>query len=168
MTPVNGLLTNDCDYAPVVWSMIAMAKLIRIVYCSRNCVVGSRAEVEIQIRNILAVARTRNREAHLTGALAFNEECFAQVLEGSPAEIRPVFDRIRRDTRHRDVKILSETQASRRFFPQWSMAYVDTSDGDGRHPLSHFSFEAALINGAAPEAAKLLNALRRIIVLGSQ
>jgi Sensors of blue-light using FAD len=136
-----------------------MGKLLRIAYCSRSSVTGSRAEIEMQTRKILATARTNNREARVTGAMAFNEDCFAQVLEGSPGVLAPLFERIRRDPRHRDVKILAQTQPMRRLFPQWSMAYVDTPDGDGRHPLSHFSFEAALTAGAEPEAMQLLEAM---------
>jgi hypothetical protein len=144
-----------------------MSKILRVVYCSRSCVTGSRAEVETQIRKILASARTNNEEARLTGALAFNEDCFAQVLEGAPANLLPVMDRIHRDPRHRDLKILGETRPPRRLFPRWSMAYVDTMLGDGRHPLAHFSFESALTSGAAPEAEQLLTALCRVVERGS-
>ena len=42
------------------------------------------------------------------------------------------------------------------------MAYVETPVGDGRHPLAHFSFEAALTQGAAPAADQLLLALQRL------
>jgi hypothetical protein len=146
----------------------AMSRLLRILYCSRSCVTGSRADVEMQIRKILATARTGNRQARLTGALTFNENCFAQVLEGAPTDLMPLFARICRDPRHCDVKVLAESQPTRRLFPHWSMAFVDPPHGDGRHPLSHFSFEAALTDGTGPEAEQLLDALRRIVVLGSK
>jgi Sensors of blue-light using FAD len=139
-----------------------MRTFLRIVYCSRNSVVGSRAEVETQIRNILATARTNNKAARLTGALTFNDSCFAQVLEGYADDLMPIFDRIRRDPRHCDIKILAKSEPARRLFPHWSMAYVDTAFSDGRHPLAHFAFEAALTNGAEPEAQQLLDAMRRL------
>jgi len=145
-----------------------MSRLVRIVYCSRSRVTGSRGEVEMQIRQILATARTKNPELHVTGAMTFNENCFAQVLEGSAEDLGPLFKRICRDPRHSDVKVLERTAPAHRVFPRWSMAYVDPPQGDGRHPLAHFSFEGALTAGAAPEAELLLGDLRRIIVTGSK
>ena len=145
-----------------------MSRLLRILYCSRSCVTGSRAEVEMQIRMILATARTGNREARLTGALTFNENYFAQVLEGAPADLVPLFGRIRHDPRHRDVKILAESHPARRLFPHWSMAFVDAPHGDGRHPLAHFTFEAALTGGTGPEAEQLLKILRQTILVGGK
>ncbi len=137
-----------------------MSGLVRIVYCSRNRVTGSRPEVELQIRKILAAARTNNRAARLTGAMTFNDSCFAQVLEGAVADLAPIFGRIRRDPRHSDLRILEQTQPAHRMFPHWSMAYVDAPGKDGCHPLAHFVFEAALTCGAGPEAEQLLESLR--------
>ena len=141
-----------------------MNKLCRIVYCSRSLLKGSRSDIEAQIRQILATARTRNPAANLTGAMSFNESYFAQVLEGADDDLVPLYEKIRRDPRHTDLKILARELPTHRLFPAWSMAYVDTPSGQGRHPLAHFSFEAALTNGAAPEAQFLLDALRRVVV----
>lgn len=141
-----------------------MRKFLRIVYCSRNSIVGSRAEVEVQIRNILATARISNNASRLTGAMTFNESCFAQVLEGYADDLRPVFAKISRDPRHRDIKILDKSEPVRRLFPQWSMAYVENAFSDRRHPLAHFAFEEALTKGGEPEAKQLLEAMTRLVV----
>ena len=145
-----------------------MSKLFRIVYCSRSLLTGSRAEIEVAIRQILATARRNNRAAHLTGALAFTDNCFAQVLEGSLEDLAPVFARIRHDPRHTDLKILEQTSPESRAFSRWSMAFVDTPDSGGDHPLAHFSFEAALADGAGPEAEQVLHALRRLVIAKSK
>jgi hypothetical protein len=141
-----------------------VSSLCRIVYCSRSLLKGSRSDIEVQIRQILATARTRNPEAGLTGALTFNESCFAQVLEGADDDLALLYEKIRRDPRHTDVKILMQDNPTRRLFPSWSMAYVGTLSGHRRHPLAHFSFEAALTHGAAPEARLLLDALCQVVV----
>jgi hypothetical protein len=145
-----------------------MSRLNRIIYCSRSRLTGSRADIEMQIRNILASARTLNKAAGLTGALTFNENCFAQVLEGAADDLMPVIERIRRDRRHADVKILAQNQPANRMFASWSMAFAERPGGHERHPLAHFSFEAALIDGAAPEAEQLLDTLRRIVMVQSK
>jgi len=141
-----------------------MSRLYRIVYCSRSLLKGSRSDIEGQIRHILVTARTRNAEAGLTGAMTFNESCFAQVLEGNDNELAPLFEKIRRDPQHTDVKTLVQDTPTQRLFPSWSMAYAGTPSGHGRNPLAHFSFEAALTHGAGPEAQLLLDALRQVIV----
>ena len=143
-----------------------MNELIRIAYCSRSRLAGSRAEIESQIRRILSTARLNNRELGLTGALTFNERFFAQVIEGMAGDLVPLFDRIRSDPRHGDVRVLARNKIGSRMFPQWSMAYASASDNLVHHPLAHFQFEAALTQGASPEAEQLLAAMRRVVVVG--
>ena len=139
-----------------------------IIYCSRSCLKGTTAELEAQTRRILASARVNNKKAHVTGAMTFNEIGFAQVLEGATSDAMPIFERIRRDARHCDLKVLSQTNPTSRVFPYWSMAYVGTPHGHGRHPLAHFAFEAALTDGASPQAEQLLSCLRQIVVRKSE
>ena len=102
----------------------------RLVYYSRNRIVGSPDQVAQSIRRILDVARRNNPLVGVTGALMFNAGFFAQVLEGPAAAIEHVFERIQQDTRHGDVNLLSLAPAERRAFGQWSMAYVGASTED--------------------------------------
>jgi hypothetical protein len=145
-----------------------MSRLYRIVYCSRSNLKGSRAEIEMQIRNILATARHNNREAAVTGAMAFNESWFAQILEGEKDDVARIYSHIRIDPRHRDLRVLQQGATKARLFPTWSMAYADTPDSLGRHPLAHFEFESALTKGSQPEAQKLLDALCQVVAAGDK
>jgi hypothetical protein len=140
-----------------------MGNLHRIVYLSRSLLTGSPADLETKVRRILATARINNRKHRLTGALAFNEHGFGQVLEGSPDDLALIFGRIRQDPRHCDVKILVQAPAEKRLFPSWSMAFAKGSAGQNDHPLAHFAFEAALTDGATPEAETLLGALLKVV-----
>jgi hypothetical protein len=141
-----------------------VSKLYRIAYCSRSCLTGPPEEIEVQIRRILATARVSNRKYHLTGALTFNQSYFAQVLEGAADDLAPLMDHIKRDTRHSHFRVLERREIVTRAFPLWSMAFVARADGTMGHPLAHFEFEAALTDGATPEAEQLLTALRRVVV----
>jgi hypothetical protein len=48
------------------------------------------------------------------------------------------------------------------------MAYVGTPHAHSRHPLAHFAFEAALTDGALPQAEQLLSCLREIVMMKSE
>jgi hypothetical protein len=140
-----------------------MSKIYRIAYCSRSCLTGTPEAIEVQIRRILATARLSNHKHNLTGALTFNQSYFAQVLEGAADDLAPLIEHIQRDARHSHFHVLERREIVTRSFPRWSMAYVAKSDGTMGHPLAHFEFEAALTDGATPEAKKLLRALRRVV-----
>jgi hypothetical protein len=85
------------------------------------------------------------------------------VLEGAADDLAPLIRHIQRDARHSHFRVLERREIVARSFPSWSMAYVAKSDGTMGHPLAHFEFEAALTDGATPEAKKLLSALRRVV-----
>lgn len=102
-----------------------MPETHRRIYSSRSRVVGSRAEIEAQIRRILAVSRVNNQAASITGALAV----------------------IHNDARHSDVRVLAMEIAARRIFPIWSMGFFETAESG--HPLAHVSFEAGFGGASA-------------------
>lgn len=101
--------------------------LHRLVYHSRNLLPGPEEAVSAAIRQILAVSRRNNTAAGVTGALMFNQGCFAQVLEGPRATVERTFERIQRDPRHSDVVLLQFGTVERRAFPGWSMAFAGRS-----------------------------------------
>ena len=104
--------------------------LYRLVYYSRNCMVGSPAANAEAIQEILAASRRNNPKVGVTGALMFNTGCFAQVLEGPRDGVEFTFERIQRDQRHGSVTILEFAPASERRFKQWSMAFVGATVTD--------------------------------------
>ena len=98
--------------------------LYRLIYLSRNAIPGSIDNIHQEIKQILAVSRQRNAASHLTGALMFNRECFAQVLEGAHDDIQETFERIQCDPRHANVVVLDFEPLQTRRFSQWSMGYI--------------------------------------------
>ena len=81
--------------------------LYRLVYISRNEILGDDAVIRREIEQILERARDKNPQANITGALMFNAGSFAQVLEGSHDDIQDTFERIQCDPRHSHVVMLS-------------------------------------------------------------
>jgi hypothetical protein len=60
----------------------------------------------------------------IESALISGPDYFAQVLEGPPAAVHPLFERIHQDTRHHDVLALPERAVTERTFPDWSMGFA--------------------------------------------
>ena len=69
----------------------------------------SDAKIEFSataIREILAVARARNKISRITGMLVFCDDQFLQVLEGDAADVVKTYDRIAQDERHDNLMAL--------------------------------------------------------------
>jgi Sensors of blue-light using FAD len=101
-------------------------KLYRLVYISRNEIVGDDETIRREIEQILERAQKKNPQANITGALMFNAGSFAQIIEGSHDDIQDTFERIQCDPRHSHVVMLSLEPVEEREFPNWSMAYFGT------------------------------------------
>ena len=79
---------------------------------------------EWQIDAIVDVSRKRNQSIGVTGALMFAHTNFVQVLEGAQSALDELMASIRRDSRHRNVRVLEVERLTSRRFPEWTMAYV--------------------------------------------
>ncbi|BDG72885.1 BLUF domain-containing protein [Roseomonas fluvialis] len=121
--------------------------LRRVTYVSR-ALTTSRDDLDA----ILATARRNNAAMRVTGAMMLSNKHFAQVLEGPPAAVEEIFERIQMDERHTAVAVLEVAEVTARAFDAWTMGFVDDPDG----------FEAA---PADPEAApRLVMRLREALM----
>lgn len=101
--------------------------LYYLIYCSTACELMTPEALKF----LLQQARSRNREMVITGMLVYvegtsgkhTEARFMQVLEGSRFVVESVFDKIRRDSRHRDVVVLKRAAISKRNFRTWDMGF---------------------------------------------
>ena len=103
------------------------ARVYQILYCSRNNIRGTAAESKAHLDRVLRSARVNNARVGVTGALFYNTVFFAQVLEGSFAEVQRIFERLQLDTRHSDLVVLQSGFTSKRDFGDWSMAFAGVS-----------------------------------------
>lgn len=102
--------------------------LFSLAYFSRNTMTGPPETIEAEIRQILQVAREKNRLAGITGALLYSGGCFAQVLEGPQSVLEDLFETIQYDPRHSHVTILHLHAIEARSFGDWSMAYAGEAE----------------------------------------
>jgi blue light- and temperature-responsive anti-repressor len=134
--------------------------IYRILYCSRNDIQSSPDHQLAEIRKILASARANNADCGITGALVFNAGCFAQVLEGPLQHVEATFEKIQRDLRHTDVTVLEACSVTQREFPDWSMAFSGSAQGESI-AFAEFTLEGAFANpsAAAAEIHEMLSTL---------
>ena len=83
---------------------------------------AAKDNIDAEVSRILEVARAKNAEAGVTGALLYNLGSFAQMLEGPMDAVHETFERIQRDPRHRDGVVLSAKRISEPLFSSWDMA----------------------------------------------
>jgi len=100
----------------------------RLVYLS-EAVLEQRGNVPRGLGKIVIVARRYNREHGISGFLSYRRGFYFQVLEGSGSAVEALFDRIRVDTRHRNVvQLWTESSVGTRFFPSWGMRLNSAAD----------------------------------------
>lgn len=150
-TPV-GLDDILGDPEPAEARPIVATDLYRLVYYSRNMVMGLDEEVRSTVDQILATSQRNNAAAGITGALMFTDGLFAQVLEGGQAAIETVFEHIQRDERHGEVQLLSFGPVETRVFPGWAMAFVGQNEASAEkfgHYAADSGFDFAAADGDA-------------------
>jgi len=84
---------------------------------------------DADLQELLTQARSFNADNQITGVLLYHKQNFVQVIEGDEAVVRPLYERIRQDTRHTGVMKLADKELMHRNFGEWSMAFqpVDNS-----------------------------------------
>lgn len=113
------------------------------------------------LANILETAKRNNGEIEVTGSLFYNGGWFLQILEGELKTIQKLYNKIERDPRHKNSKILYLEPAKFRTFGRWTMnmSNLENPKSDKREELVKL-IEAAKKSGDTglrSPAVKLLN-----------
>ena len=103
-----------------------MSQLTRVTYVSRSTFkpFGALSGIEPNVARILSQSRRNNMRRNLVGVLYYGHGCFFQCLEGNSEDIDKLLDSLRRDTRHRDLEILTREPIESLCFVDWNMKYV--------------------------------------------
>ena len=76
-----------------------------------------------ELLSILKVSRENNASKDVTGLLLYKGGNFMQVLEGPDEVVNDLYEKIKLDSRHKDVSLISREQISARQFSNWEMAF---------------------------------------------
>ncbi|WP_447648078.1 BLUF domain-containing protein [Microbacterium forte] len=93
--------------------------LVSLVYCSS----ATQPFGEHELGELLSVSRARNSDRDITGMLLYRGGEFVQILEGPRSVVEALMERIGRDPRHTDVRVLIEEPLHERRFRDWTMGY---------------------------------------------
>ena len=96
--------------------------LVSWMYISRSLLQPARTDAEL--KRIVEVARIRNEEHGMTGALLFTGVRFAQYIEGPSARMIEMQGLIGSDRRHTEVVTIEERVRTQRCFGDWSIVFV--------------------------------------------
>ena len=137
--------------------------LSRLVYVSQPCFDPARGSVISQLGSLMAVSRRNNEAAGITGALAYDDAWFFQVLEGARSAIWQTFGRINEDDRHTGCLLVEMVDVHERTFGNWWMGLAT------RDAVSAPAFEPFLDKGvlradlmSARDVLSLMTALAKL------
>lgn len=100
--------------------------MYRLIYKSDNVAKMSWAVAT----GILSSSIRNNQQAGITGVLLMGKKHFLQVLEGEFEAVNGSFERIVKDPRHENVRIVAFGPVEERLFSQWEMRGVGVFEFD--------------------------------------
>jgi len=96
--------------------------MIRLIYVSQTDNITFENN-----KDILTSSFKFNQENDISGALVYGLGYFVQCLEGDEKTVHALYEKIAKDTRHYNVKLISEKSIDERHFPQWHMSLMNLS-----------------------------------------
>lgn len=78
---------------------------------------------EEELQELLVKARENNEALDISGMLLFHKGSFIQALEGSKANVEKLYEKIGKDDRHSETRVLFRGEVSERAFDKWSMGF---------------------------------------------
>lgn len=95
---------------------------------------------EEELLKILKVSRGNNASKQITGMLLYKGGNFMQVLEGPDDAVNELYEKIKKDSRHHGVSVISKEQIQTRQFPNWEMAFVNLDNPDIKNEPNYSQF----------------------------
>lgn len=97
----------------------ASSSLFFVIYASSATMPMTPEEFEAFRKRVVA----NNRAQGVTGCLLYQDGHYLQMLEGREEVLAVLIERIRRDSRHRDVTVVMQGPIKHRVFRDWGMVF---------------------------------------------
>jgi len=95
--------------------------LVRLLYASR----AAEPVTPELVDSILRSSHAHNPALGITGVLCYGGDVYMQVLEGGRSAVNDLYNKIVRDSRHREVMLLLYEEIAERRFAGWTMGQVN-------------------------------------------
>jgi hypothetical protein len=115
----------------------------QLIYTSRPTI----AITEDSLVEMLNAAQIKNAKLGITGLLALHEGNFIQLLEGQEENVRSLYDAIKSDPRHTDLKIELESETALRAVPSWNMGFTTSYDLGSKIASQSYFFPLDFVKG---------------------
>jgi hypothetical protein len=93
--------------------------MISLAYVSH----ASHEMTDDELIAILQVARRTNASLDISGMLLYRDGFFVQVLEGEADKVDPLYEKISRDPRHKNIIMIYRAPITERIFAKWTMGF---------------------------------------------
>lgn len=139
--------------------------LTSLVYVS----LANKDMQEHDLAALLSQARKNNEKLSITGMLLYRDRLFMQALEGEEDRINALYEKIRQDSRHRDVTTVSIRPIKARSFADWTMGFslIDDETVEGMEGYTDFleSPSPAFFAGKPSYAQALLDNFKSQVLM---
>lgn len=75
------------------------------------------------LKQLASTAKKRNEENDITGILLYGKNKFIQILEGPQFDVVLLFEKIKKDIRHKKISMIVEGSLEKRNFTDWQMGF---------------------------------------------
>ena len=131
-----------------------MTQLIELTYVSEP----AQNMSFLGLMRLLYHSYANNQTSGITGALIYENNKFGQVIEGAEKDIELLWQKIQKDGRHKNVRLIERKVISDRSFNKWTMVFQGNDEIAKTLP----EVSAAIEDIEFPVGHPLLAALRGI------
>jgi hypothetical protein len=96
-----------------------MTQLIELTYVSQP----AQAMSFLGLMRLLYHSYSNNQALGITGVLIYENDRFGQVIQGKVDQIDALWNRIQKDQRHKNVRLIDRKPISERTFSKWTMVF---------------------------------------------
>jgi hypothetical protein len=129
-----------------------MSQLIELTYVSEP----TQNMSFLGLMRLLYHSYSNNQALGITGALIYENNKFGQVIEGPEKDIQALWQKIQKDGRHKNVRLIETKFIAERSFSKWTMVFQGSEEVAKNLP----EVSAAIESVNFPIGHPLLAALR--------
>ena len=101
-----------------------MSQLIELTYVSEP----AQNMSFLGLMRLLYHSYSKNQALGITGALIYENNQFGQVIEGLEKDIEALWQKIQKDSRHKNVRLIEAKSISERSFSKWTMVFQGSEE----------------------------------------